>query len=178
MLRTELFADPAGHFLHDVVLASCRQDPAKTALIDTSCNRRFTFGEYGALVESLARGLISAGLAPGEVIAIFLPNSWEFAVTYHAATLAGAIPTLLNPAYREREIRYQLENSGATFLVSDAPLLEGVNLAGLPNLRSVFTTRNATTQSGCEDFATLLRPSSAKFPEPRQDSQQTIAALP
>jgi acyl-CoA synthetase (AMP-forming)/AMP-acid ligase II len=178
MLRTHLFADPAGLFLHDVVLASCRQNPNKTALIDTSCNRRFTFGEYGSLVESLARGLISAGLAPGEVVAIFLPNSWEFAITYHAATLAGAIPTLLNPAYREREIRYQLENSGAAFLVSDAPLLENVNLAGLPNLRRVFTTRSATAQSGCEDFATLLRPTSAKFPEARQSSQETIAALP
>ena len=178
MLRTHLFADPAGHYLHDVVLESCRQNPGKTALIDTSCDRRFTFGEYGNLVESLARGLISAGLAPGEVVGIFLPNSWEFAITYHAATLAGAIPTLLNPAYREREIRYQLENSGAAFLVSDAPLLENVNLAGLPNLRRVFITRNPTTQSGGEDFATLLRPTSAKFPEPGQDSQETIAALP
>ena len=55
------------------------------------------------------------------MIAIFLPNSWEFAITYHAATLAGGIPTLLNPSYREREIRYQLENSGAAFLITDAP---------------------------------------------------------
>ncbi len=178
MLRTQLFADPAGHFLHDVVLESCQQNPNKTALIDTSCNRRFTFGEYGNLVESLARGLISAGLAPGEVIAIFLPNSWEFAITYHAATLAGGIPTLLNPAYREREIRYQLENSGAAFLISDSPLLDNVNLAGLPNLRRVFLTRSSSTQSACEDFATLLQPTSGKFPQPLQSSKDTIAALP
>ena len=72
-------------------------------------------------------------------------------MAYHAATLAGAIPTPLNPAYREREIRYQLENSGATFLVSDASLLENVNLAGLPALRSVFTTRQ--DRPGCEPFA-------------------------
>jgi len=90
MLRTQLYADPTGRFVHDVVLESCRQNGGKTALIDTSCDRRLTFAEYGSLVESLARGLISAGLAPGEVIAIFLPNSWEFAITYHAATLAGA----------------------------------------------------------------------------------------
>jgi len=181
MLRTQLYADPAGRFVHDVVLQSCQKNQGKTALIDTSCDRRFTFGEYGSLVESLARGLISAGLAPGEVVAIFLPNSWEFAITYHAATLAGGIPTLLNPSYREREIRYQLENSGATFLITDAPLLENVNLAGLPGLRRVFTTRSFTTHSeraGCEDFASLLRPTSAKFPEPMQGSQQTIAALP
>jgi long-chain acyl-CoA synthetase len=176
MLRTQLYADPSGRFVHDVVLQSCSQNDSKTALIDTSCNRRFTFAEYGSLVESLARGLISAGLAPGEVVAIFLPNSWEFAITYHAATLAGGIPTLLNPSYREREIRYQLENSGAALLITDAPLLENVNLAGLPALRRVFTTRHQHTD--CEDFATLLRPTPAKFPDAVQTSQESIAALP
>jgi acyl-CoA synthetase (AMP-forming)/AMP-acid ligase II len=180
MLRTRLYADPSGRFVHDIVLESCQRNAAKTALVDTSCDRRFTFAEYGSLVESLARGLISAGLAPGEVVAIFLPNSWEFAITYHAATLAGGIPTLLNPSYREREIRYQLENSGAVFLITDAPLLEGVNLAGLPTLRRIFTTRSFTSSS--EDFASLLRPvfgkTSAKFPEARQNSQETVAALP
>jgi acyl-CoA synthetase (AMP-forming)/AMP-acid ligase II len=180
MLRTQLYADPTGRFVHDIVLESCRQNGSKTALVDTSCDRRFTFAEYGGVVESLARGLISAGLAPGEVVAIFLPNSWEFAVTYHAATLAGGIPTLLNPSYREREIRYQLENSGAVFLVTDAPLLENVSLAGLPGLRRVFTTRHERT--GCEDFASLLRApfgkTSAKFPVAAQSPQETIAALP
>ena len=176
MLRTELYADPSGLLVHDVVLQSCRLNSGKTALIDVSCGRRITFGEYGGLVESLARGLVSAGLAPGEVVAIFLPNSWEFAITYHAATLAGGIPTLLNPSYREREIRYQLENSGATFLITDAPLLENVNLAGLPALRRVFTTRNA--RAGTESFASLLRPTSAKFPEATQKPQESVAALP
>jgi acyl-CoA synthetase (AMP-forming)/AMP-acid ligase II len=176
MLRTQLYADPTGRFVHDIVLQSCQRNSSKTALVDTSCDRRFTFAEYGSHVESLARGLISAGLGPGEVVAIFLPNSWEFAITYHAATLAGGIPTLLNPSYREREIRYQLENSGAAFLITDAPLLENVNLAGLPALRRVFTTRHA--HAGCEDFASLLRPTSAKLSEPAQNSQETVAALP
>src|SRR5277367_1601799 len=153
MPRTKLFADPAGLFVHDVVLKGCQRNPDKVALVDTSCDRRITYAEYAELVESLASGLVSAGLAPGEVIAIFLPNSWEFAITYHAATLAGGIPTLLNPAYREREIRYQLENSDATFLITDAPLIEGINLAGLPNLRQIFTTRQA--RNGCARFASL-----------------------
>src|SRR3974390_1786283 len=100
MLRTQFYADPKGRFVHDVVLESCRRNAGKTALVDFSSNRRFTFAEYGDLVESLARGLVCAGLAPGEVVAILLANSWEFAITYHAATLAGGIPTLLNPAYR------------------------------------------------------------------------------
>jgi acyl-CoA synthetase (AMP-forming)/AMP-acid ligase II len=176
MLRTQLYADPTGRFVHDIVLQSCHQNSGKSALFDSSCDRRLTFTEYGSLVESLARGFISAGLNPGDIIAIFLPNSWEFAITYHAATLAGGIPTLLNPAYREREVRFQLENSGATFLITDAPLLEGINLAGLPALRRVFTTRH--DRGGCENFANLLRSSMATIPEPAQDSAQTVAALP
>jgi long-chain acyl-CoA synthetase len=176
MLRTQLYADPTGRFVHDVVLQSCQKHPTKTALLDTSCNRRFTFAEYGALVEVVARGLISQGLVPGEVVGILLPNSWEFAITYHAATLAGGVPTLLNPSYREREIQYQLENSGAVFLVTDAPLLENVSLAGLPALRRVFTTRHERV--GCESFSTLLQPASVHFPEPAQSPQLTLAALP
>jgi long-chain acyl-CoA synthetase len=176
MLRTELYADPTGRFVHDVVLQSCQKHPAKTALLDTSCNRYFTYAEYGALVETVACGLISLGLVPGEIVGIFLPNSWEFAITYHAATLAGGVPTLLNPSYREREIRYQLENSGAVFLVTDAPLLENVNLAGLPALRRVFTTRHE--RAGCENFSTLLQPTNLRFPQPAQSPQLTLAALP
>jgi len=178
MNRTQLYADPTGRFVHDVILESCRRNPGKLALVDTSCDRRVTYAEYGDLVESLARGLVSAGLAPGEVVGIFLPNSWEFAITYHAATLAGGIPTLLNPAYREREIRYQLENSEATFLITDAPLIDGVNLGGLPQLRRVFTTRAQQSPAGCEPFANLLRPSSAKLPQAAGNSALTIAALP
>jgi long-chain acyl-CoA synthetase len=176
MLRTELLADPAGLFVHDVILQSCQRNAGKTALVDSSCNRRLTYGEYGTLVESVARGMVSAGLTRGDVVAIFLPNSWEFAIAYHAATLAGGIPTLLNPSYREREVRYQLENSDAAFLISDGSLLENINLAGMRSLRRVFTTRQE--RPGCEPFATLLRASTAKIPQPAMPSAQAVAALP
>jgi acyl-CoA synthetase (AMP-forming)/AMP-acid ligase II len=176
MLRTQLYADPTNLYLHNLILDSCRKFPQKTALLDVSVNRRFTYAEYGETIERLAHGLISAGLKPGEIVAIFLPNSWEFAATYHAATVAGAIPTLLNPSYREREVRYQLENSGAAFLITDATTLGDINLGGLPNLRRVFSTRQPA--SGTENFADLLRATAAVLPAPTQSSRETLAALP
>src|SRR6266852_3300633 len=176
MLRTQLYADPSNVFVHDAVLASCRRHPQKTALVDTSCGRRLTYAEYGETVESLARGLVAAGLKPGEVVAIFLANSWEFAAAFHAATLAGGIPTLLNPAYRDREVRHQLGNSGAAFLITDGPNICGINLTGLPNLRRVFCTREQGT--GTEPFSHLLKPVSAALPRPDQGSEKTVAALP
>jgi len=176
MLRTQLYADPKNVFVHDAVLASCRRHPQKTALVDTSCGRRLTYAEYGETVEGLARGLVAAGLKPGEVVAIFLCNSWEFCAAYHAATLARGIPTLLNPTYREREVRHQLGNSGAALLITDGPNIDGINLAGLPDLRRVFCTRQQGV--GTELFSHLLKPASARLPQPDQESAKTLAALP
>ena len=176
MLRTQLYTDPSNVFVHDAVLASCCKHAQKTALVDLSCGRRMTYAEYGETVEALARGLVAAGLKPGEVVAILLPNSWEFCATYHASTLAGAIPTLLNPTYREREVRYQLADSGAVLLITDAPNIDGINLSGLQNLRRVFCTREQG--SGSELFSNLLKPVNAKLPRPDQGSQETLAALP
>lgn len=176
MLRTRLYADPHNLFMHNVVLDSCRLHGQKTALVDTSCGRRLTYAEYGDTVESAAHGLIAAGIKPGEVVAIFLANSWEFCAAFHAAQLAGAIPTLLNPTYREREVRYQLENSGAAMLITDGANLEGINLSGLPSLRRVYTTRQDAP--GAEAFANLLKPATAVVPGPTQSSEQAIAALP
>ena len=176
MLRTRLYAEPHGRFVHDIILESCRRYPQRTALVDTSCDRRITYSEYGDLLESLARGFVAAGLKPQEKIAIYLPNSWEFAAAYHAATMAGAIPTLLNPTYREREVRFQLENADATFLITDGELIRDINLTGLPQLKRIYTTRHAA--AGTSSFADLFRPTVCQLPAATQAPEQALAALP
>jgi len=176
MLRTQLYADPDNVFVHDAILASCRLHGEKTAVVDASCGRRIGYAEYGEMVQELARGLVAAGVKPGEVVGIFLANSWEFCVAYHASTLAGAIPTLLNPSYREREVRCQLANSGAVLLITERSAIDGVDLAGLPDLRSIYCTREQG--SGAEGFSDLLKRVSAVLPLPGVSSQKTLAALP
>ena len=90
-LRTELYADPHNLFLHNLVLETCRRHPTKTAIVDTSCGRRLSYAELGETVERLARGFVAAGVQPGDVVAIFLCNCWEFCAAVHAVTLAGGI---------------------------------------------------------------------------------------
>lgn len=177
-MRTRLYADPTNVFLHDAILTSCRRIGQKIAIVDTSYTpaRRLSYAEYGDLVERLAHGLVAAGIQPGEMIAIYLPNSWEFCAAYHAATLAGSIPTVLNPSYREREVRYQLENSGAAMLITDGGQVRSMNLGGLPKLRRVYCTREQAM--GAENFSDLLKPSTSTLPQPTVPSTETLAALP
>ena len=178
-LRTQLFADPAGKFVHDVILDSCHRHAGTIAIIDTSCTpaRRLTYGAYAELVERVARNLVASGVRPGEVIGIYLPNCWEFGVAFHAATLAGAIPTTLNPSYRQREVHFQLENSDAVALITDGSLLSGVHLSGLPALRNVYAIRNPGP-AGTQPFDLLFKSNDTPLPEPQRDSRMTLATLP
>ena len=179
-IRTGLFANPEGQFLHNVVLDACRRYGGKTALVDTSCTpfRRITYAEYGDLVERTARGFVAAGIRPGDMIGIFLPNCWEFGVVFHAATMAGAIPTTMNPTYRDREVHYQMEVSDAVALVSDGSLLQGIELAGLPALHRVYTTR-ASGSGGSEPLSNVYaHPGNESLPQPKHDSRLTLATLP
>jgi long-chain acyl-CoA synthetase len=178
--REKLFADPTGVFVQDVLLQACQRFANRTFLIDTSCvePRHISYGDFGALAESAARGLVASGLQPGERVGIHLFNSWEYVVAYYAVTLAGAIPTPLNPSYREREIRHQLENSGASVLITDGPLIADVNLSGLPALRQVYAARDAAS-TGAGSFADLFHQNnSVLIPSLREPSDSAIAALP
>lgn len=179
-LRTGLYDDPEGKFVHNVVLDSCRKHGSKTAIVDTSCTppRRITYAEYGDLVERTACGLVAAGVRPGEMIGIYLPNCWEFGVAFHAATMAGAIPTTMNPTYRDREAHYQMETSEAVALISDGPQLEGIDLSGLPALRKVYTVRTSGP-GGTEPLSDLFSASaSTGLPQLQHDPRLTIATLP
>jgi acyl-CoA synthetase (AMP-forming)/AMP-acid ligase II len=158
------------------VLESCRRVPDKTAIVDTSCSRQISYAEYGESIEVLAKGFAAMGVRPGDVIAIYLPNCWEFAAVYHAATLAGGIPTPINPSYREREVRYQLEDSGAVLLITDGPLISEMDLARLPALRHVFTTR--TDAPGSQPFASLLSGGTTTPGGPDDSPDRCLAALP
>ena len=175
--RTQLFRDPSGLLVQDLILEACRRFGEKAAIVDHSTTppRSLSYAEYGHLVERLAAQL-SARFTPGEVIAIFLFNSWEFCVSYHAATLAGCIPTLLNPSFREREVGYQLETSGAVALITDAAHMNELNLRGIGNVRQIYTARGHA--AGAEDFGTLLQPTTSRPPKPTGDPSTTIAALP
>jgi acyl-CoA synthetase (AMP-forming)/AMP-acid ligase II len=174
-MRTQLHANPANVLLHNAILDACRAFAGSEAMVDMSSGRRLTYAEYGELVEACAHGLVRNGIRPGDVIAIYLPNCWEYPVAYHATTLAGGIPTLLNPSYREREVRYQLENSGATMLITDAPLVADMNLSGLSSLRAVVATR--TVAPGMRPFSDLLHGSASSLPT-IGDTRKVVAALP
>ena len=73
-------------------------------------------------VTAFAERLRAMGAAPGERVAIVLPNGVDFAVAFWGALRAGAVVVPANPAYTARELDHILGDSGATFAVTPAGL--------------------------------------------------------
>ncbi|MDP9117769.1 MAG: long-chain fatty acid--CoA ligase [Actinomycetota bacterium] len=71
-----------------------------------------------------AAGLGAAGLTPGQVVAIQLPNLPHFVVAYFGTLKAGLTALPLNPLLKSREIAYHLTDSQARMLVTYEGFLE------------------------------------------------------
>ena len=78
----------------------------------------------------MARGLVAAGLEPGDRIGIWSPNCAEWVLVQYASAQAGVILVNVNPAYRTSELEYVLGQSGMRLLIA-AQAFKGSDYAGM-----------------------------------------------
>lgn len=95
----------------------------KPAFIEGSSGRTVTFGELKEQVHRFAGGLAARGFGPGDTLAIVAPNLPEYAVAFHGVAVAGGTVTPVNPTYGAEEIRFQLNDAGASILVTTEPAM-------------------------------------------------------
>ena len=77
-----------------------------------------TYAELWGAIEQFTRVLHSLGLAKGDRVALFLPNCPHFIIAYYAALRLGAVIVPTNPLYTEKELEFQIKDSGAETLVT------------------------------------------------------------
>jgi len=111
---TPLLGETIGASLRRVAAAH----PDAEVLVDVPTNRRWTYAAFDAETDTLARGLIAAGLAAGDRVGIWAPNCAEWVQLQYATAKAGIILVNVNPAYRSHELSYALRQSGVRVLVS------------------------------------------------------------
>ena len=77
-----------------------------------------SYAEIGARVDALARGLTALGLAPGDRVALWMSNIWEWVVAQFAVTRCGAVLTPLNTRLRSDDLAHALRDSGARIVIT------------------------------------------------------------
>ena len=122
--------------LHDFVLGGAVARGHAPALVEGATGRVLTYAQLVEQTRRFAAGLSRAGIRQGDVVAIWSPNSPEYAVVFHAVSRLGAILTTVNPAYTVAEVAHQLKDAAARMIVTTGSLLEkaaaAIALVGVP----------------------------------------------
>ena len=150
--------------------------PDETAIIDGE--RRFTFAELGAYSGRFASALTAMGLGKGGIVGILAPNCAEFEIAFFGILKAGGTVTTINSGYREREIAYQLQASGAQALIVHHTLADAANLALAGSGQIEHRILIGEEADGTPSFWPIIEAQSGPPPDPALDPYEDLAALP
>ncbi|MGI9608830.1 MAG: AMP-binding protein [Acidimicrobiia bacterium] len=133
-----------GSLLREAVAAA----PDRIALIegipDASSRRQWTYTEFLAESERVARALL-ARHEPGDRVAIWAHNIPEWLMVEFGCSLAGVVLVTINPAFRTQELAYVLKQSRSqTLFVVD-------NFRGSP-----MQATAEEVQPDCPDLAEII----------------------
>ena len=79
--------------------------------------QRLTYAEVDALSCKLGAWLQGCGLEPGARVALMMPNLLAYPVAIAAVLRAGYTVVNVNPLYTARELKHQLNDSGASVII-------------------------------------------------------------
>lgn len=167
------------HFLAEAVAAT----PDKAAIVAYRADRegavRLSYREFDDRVGRAAAALRRLGVGHGDVVAVQLPNWWEFAVVAFAANRIGAVVNPLMPIFRERELSFMLGFAEAKVFVVPK-LFRGFDHAAMaqslqaqcPKLQQVIVVDG----DGDDGFERLLLQGSERVAAARTPAESALRA--
>lgn len=94
---------------------AAKKYPNKTAI--HFMGKELTYQELYESSLKIANYLRSLDIKKGDRVAIMLPNTPQAVISYYGILYAGAIVVQTNPLYTERELEYQMKDSGAKAII-------------------------------------------------------------
>jgi non-ribosomal peptide synthetase component E (peptide arylation enzyme) len=111
--------------------------------------------ELAGRVNRFAAGLHAAGIAPGSVVAVQLPNVPEFVVAYLAISRLGAVMTTLHMPYRGSEFETLLRHSRAKAVICLSQAKDWSPAEAAVGLRGTIPTLGTVIALGAPVAGTL-----------------------
>jgi acyl-coenzyme A synthetase/AMP-(fatty) acid ligase len=141
----------------------------KTAMIfvrEDFSVQRLTFSNLEGLTNRIANALRGLGLQAGERLLLRLCNGPEFPVTFLGAIKAGLIPIPTSPLQTWHELKFLLEDSEASVLVTSKELFpQELFLEKPPSLKQtlLLSEKNSPLPPGTLRWADLLKNAPPSF---------------
>jgi long-chain acyl-CoA synthetase len=112
---------PVSQFLSE----SAQQFPNRVSAIYGEW--KFTYQQIDSLSTDFARSLVENGIKKGEPIGLLLVNSPQFVIAFYGILKAGGVVVAMNPAYLQRELAFQINDSGINRLFCEESRLDFLN---------------------------------------------------
>ena len=157
----------------EILPVAAQRFGARTALLVG--DRSLSFDDLQALSNRAANGLVAAGVGPGDRVALYGPNCWEWLVGYYAIAKTGAAVIPINVMLTPDEVRFVVEDSGTRAVVAAAdkgePLLD---LRGTGDLQDVVLWGDEIPP-GATAFADWLTSGAPEFSPVHRDGGDLAA---
>jgi long-chain acyl-CoA synthetase len=130
--------------LTDMVVDNAREAPDTVSFSRRTATgwEDVTAAAFATEVDAVARGLVAAGVGPGERVAIMSANRYEWTLLDYAIWTAGAAVVPIYETSSAEQVEWIVGNSGAVAVVVETAthqaVVEGVR-ADLPDLRHLWT---------------------------------------
>jgi len=163
---------------HDLLRRTVERTPEKTAM--NFHDQQLTFRELEGLSNSLAHALLDLRIAKGDRIALFMTNRPEYLISLEAASKIGAAITPINPAYREQEVEYQLNNSEARVVVvhrDQYPIVAAIR-AQAPGVKHVLVLGDEAPTDALSWYDLVDGFPAERPPDIAIDFEEDLIALP
>ncbi len=99
--------------------------PQKTAI--HFLGRELSYEELYESAMKMANYLQKLGIQKGDRVSIMLPNCPQAVISFYGILYAGGVVVMTNPLYTEREISYQMKDSGAKAIIALDILFPRIN---------------------------------------------------
>jgi acyl-CoA synthetase (AMP-forming)/AMP-acid ligase II len=132
----------------DVMDAASVQHGDRDAYVE--CRERLSFAEWIRAADAVAAVMADRGVRPGDVVALWLPSSIDYAIAYAAAARVGAVATGINTRLGRNEITAILQRSRPALVVVD-PSLDGTSFPSDVRCLDRASLRKACSGPGLGD---------------------------
>lgn len=122
----------------------------KKPFLQFGYKKPLSFNQTNKLSNRIANGLTELGIEKGEKVAVYMPNSDDYVITWFGILKMGAIMVPINTAYKMDFLQYIIDSSDATTLFIAEEYLERMPPIAkkIPKLKNVIVW----TRDGGEKF--------------------------
>ncbi|MFX1306107.1 MAG: AMP-binding protein [Promethearchaeota archaeon] len=167
--------------IHKILEDAAERFPDKPAFLYPE---EMSFKTFKEKVDIVATALKELGVEKGNRVALYGWNSIQWEISFYGLEKAGAILVPMNPLFKESEVEYELNDSGAEIIIVSQPEYPNVKaVKEKTNLQNIIVIDSAEQKEipnilkGTIRWSKLITKTKSNPPEYEFNVKEDLAAL-